>query len=69
MGDTLANPDDTRFEIVSGFLKICTRSGFSMMSRFDSKVNEWWNPAQAKLLATDEYQEICKDIEEEHGKI
>ena len=40
-----------------------------MMTRFDNKLIEWWNPAQAKLLASEEYTEICKDVEEEHGKM
>ncbi len=40
-----------------------------MMTRFDGTLIEWWNPAQAKLLASDEYKEICKDVLEEHGKM
>ncbi len=49
-------------------LDICEQVGFGMMTRYDSKLIDWWNPAQEKLLKSKQYAEICQDVREVHGK-
>ncbi len=39
-----------------------------MMMRKDTNMEKWWNPAWRALLATEEYKQICDDIERVHGK-
>ncbi|XP_072029127.1 uncharacterized protein [Amphiura filiformis] len=48
-------------------LQACQTGGAAMMTRKDSKLIDWWNPAQAKLLASKEYHEICNDVKVAHG--
>ncbi|XP_072014453.1 uncharacterized protein [Amphiura filiformis] len=48
-------------------LQACQTGGAAMMTRKDSKLIDWWNPAQAKLLASKEYHEICNDVKVTHG--
>ena len=55
-------------EVVSDELKLCDRGGFAMMTRYDSTLVDWWNPAQQRLLATSEYKRICEDVRQAHGK-
>ncbi|XP_072042614.1 uncharacterized protein [Amphiura filiformis] len=57
----------TEVELVSDELNFCGVGGFGMMTRFDGKLIDWWNPAQAKLLASKEYHEICQDVKITHG--
>ena len=40
------------------------------MTRKDSRLIDWWNPAFAKLVAdTSQWTRICNDLTDEHGKI
>ncbi|XP_072051714.1 uncharacterized protein [Amphiura filiformis] len=47
----------------------CAIHGNGVMTR---KINheflDWWNPAQERLMATGQYERICQDLEDEHGK-
>ncbi|XP_072027439.1 uncharacterized protein [Amphiura filiformis] len=54
-------------EEVTDHLQACPVGGTAMMTRYDSKLIDWWNPAQAKLIASKEYIEICNDIKVTHG--
>ncbi|XP_072036128.1 uncharacterized protein [Amphiura filiformis] len=54
-------------EMVTDHLQACPVGGNSLMTRYDSKLIDWWNPAQAKLIASKEYHEICNDIKVTHG--
>ncbi|XP_072026074.1 uncharacterized protein [Amphiura filiformis] len=66
-GDSLLFRGRPEIEEVTDHLEACPISGNSMMTRYDSKLIDWWNPAQAKLLASKEYHEICNDIKVTHG--
>ncbi|XP_072013231.1 uncharacterized protein [Amphiura filiformis] len=57
----------TDVEEITDKLQTCTVGGNAMMTRYDSKLIDWWNPAQAKLLASKEYHEICNDVKVTHG--
>ena len=46
----------------------CTEDGGSMMMRKDNRLDEWFNPALDRLLATTEYRTICNDLLEQHGE-
>lgn len=46
---------------------ICSVDGPAMMTRKDSTLNAWMNPALEILLASDEYQDICDGLEQQHG--
>ena len=54
-------------EIASDFI-YCALGGNSLMTRKDSQLSEWWNPAFEELLAGDGYGEICDNLTGEHGK-
>ncbi|XP_072029202.1 uncharacterized protein [Amphiura filiformis] len=57
----------TGIEEVTDRLEACSITGNTVMTRYDSKLIDWWNPAQAKLIASKEYHEICNDIKVTHG--
>ncbi|XP_072050416.1 uncharacterized protein [Amphiura filiformis] len=57
----------TDVEVLTDQLQVCQVGGNAMMTRKDSKLIDWWNPAQAKLLASKEYHEICNDVKVAHG--
>ena len=61
----LRNPD---FQIVSDDFNTCVKAGFSVMTRKDNRLVDWWNPAFAKLVATSQWAAICNDLLTEHGK-
>ncbi|XP_072045332.1 uncharacterized protein [Amphiura filiformis] len=65
--DAILVKDKTGIEEVTDHLQVCPVSGNSLMTRYDSKLNDWWNPAQAKLIASKEYHEICNDVKVKHG--
>ena len=46
----------------------CVEDGGSMMMRKDNRLDEWFNPALDRLLATTEYRTICNDLLEQHGE-
>ena len=50
-------------------LAACKIGGAAMMTRKDSKFNEWWNPASSKLIGTKVYIDICNDVTIKHGKL
>lgn len=56
-------------EIVSTDISTCAVGGFSMMTRKDSRLHEWWNPAFERLMATTQYRLICQDLKDQHGHI
>ncbi len=56
-------------QITGGEIDACPVGGHGMMTRFDGKLIDWWNPAQRKLLASKEYHQICQDVKVNHGKI
>ena len=59
----------TEFEIASGDFLTCVKAGFSVMTRKDSRLIDWWNPAFAKLVAdTSQWTAICNDLTDEHGE-
>ncbi|XP_072019118.1 uncharacterized protein [Amphiura filiformis] len=49
----------------------CLLGGESIMTRKDSLLESWWNPAFEMLLDSPEYQEICDNLDdpEVHGNI
>ncbi|XP_072046279.1 uncharacterized protein [Amphiura filiformis] len=57
----------TGIEEVTDHLQACPVGGNSLMTRYDSKLIDWWNPTQAKLIASKEYHEICNDVKVTHG--
>ncbi|XP_072036324.1 uncharacterized protein [Amphiura filiformis] len=65
--DAIAFQGRTDVEEVTDNLQACPVGGSAMMTRYDSKLIDWWNPAQAKLLASKEYHEICNDVKVGHG--
>ncbi|XP_072023503.1 uncharacterized protein [Amphiura filiformis] len=56
-----------RNAIISDEIMTCSVEGAGMMMRKDTYLENWWNPAWRVLLASDEYQQICDDIERVHG--
>ncbi|XP_072046763.1 uncharacterized protein [Amphiura filiformis] len=60
------NPD---FQIVSDDILTCVKAGFSVMTRKDSRLIDWWNPAFATLTATSQWKYICNDLDDEHGHV
>ena len=46
----------------------CYSSGPGLMVRVDSELPSWWNEAWNKLKNSNKYDEVCQDLEEEHGK-
>ncbi|XP_072050821.1 uncharacterized protein [Amphiura filiformis] len=65
--DVVLSKHRTEVEEVADHLQACPVDGKAMMTRYDSKLIDWWNPAQAKLIASKEYIEICNDIKVTHG--
>ncbi|XP_072023957.1 uncharacterized protein [Amphiura filiformis] len=57
----------TDVDEITNRLQACPVGGSAMMTRLDSKLIDWWNPAQAKLIASKEYHEICNDVKITHG--
>ncbi|XP_072019122.1 uncharacterized protein [Amphiura filiformis] len=56
----------SRNNIVSEDL-FCSKEGGAMMMRKDTFLDKWWNPAWRALLASQEYQDLCRDIAIAHG--
>ncbi|XP_072036323.1 uncharacterized protein [Amphiura filiformis] len=56
-----------RPDVAEFTLQACPVGGGAIMTRYDSILIDWWNPAQAKLLASKEYHEICNDVKVTHG--
>ncbi|XP_022098521.1 uncharacterized protein LOC110983521 [Acanthaster planci] len=56
-------------QLASDKLNRCTIGGQAMMTRKDSTLADWWNPAFQTLLDSPEYLQICKGLEDEnvHG--
>ncbi|XP_072017942.1 uncharacterized protein [Amphiura filiformis] len=65
--DAIVYRGRTDVEKVTDKLQACPLGGSAMMTRYDSKLIDWWNPAQAKLMASKEYHEICNDVKVSHG--
>ncbi|XP_072048088.1 uncharacterized protein [Amphiura filiformis] len=57
------------FQIVSDDFLTCVKAGFSVMTRKDSRLVDWWNPAFASLTATSQWKYICNDLIDEHGHV
>ncbi|XP_001192880.2 uncharacterized protein LOC755972 [Strongylocentrotus purpuratus] len=45
----------------------CQRAGGSIMTRMQSTLPDWWNPAFDALKANGAYKDICAKIDNEHG--
>ncbi|XP_022098520.1 uncharacterized protein LOC110983520 [Acanthaster planci] len=56
-------------QLASDKLNRCTIGGQAMMTRKDSTLADWWNPAFQTLLDSPEYLQICQGLEDEnvHG--
>ena len=59
--------DDT--ETASDPIISCFKGAAALMMRKDNRLDTWWNPALASLMADSvRWKAICNDISDEHGK-
>ena len=49
-------------------ISTCQGDGAGIMIRKDSRIADWWNPAFDQLKMSSEYQRICSEVAEKHGK-
>jgi len=59
--------EDPTVQTVGDAVTTCVKGGGSMMSRMDSSINVWWNPAFAAIKDTAVYQRICDRAATNHG--
>nr|XP_054750235.1 ABC transporter arginine-binding protein 1-like [Lytechinus pictus] len=46
----------------------CSSRGYSVMTRKDSHLRDWWNPAWEKIYSSTTYHLMCNTLELRHGK-
>ncbi|XP_041460829.1 uncharacterized protein LOC121411984 [Lytechinus variegatus] len=59
--------DDPELDTVGQPITNCIKGGGSIMSRLDSSLNVWWNPAFASIKNTETYRQICERASTSHG--
>ncbi|XP_041458597.1 uncharacterized protein LOC121410514 [Lytechinus variegatus] len=65
--NTNVHADDPELDTVGQPITNCIKGGGSIMSRLDSSLNVWWNPAFASIKNTETYRQICERASTSHG--
>ena len=59
---------DPETEKSSDPITTCFKGASSVMMRKDNRLDTWWNPALATLMADKtRWRAICNDLRDEHG--